>query len=103
MTTWYDLPPSGYAKGLRYNADRCDEQALRMRAEAKPWSESDIDRCERNAKRLRAMAMLCEISTAERAGEIDFFDMHSPRQTTEEEAAAVARAKALYLSTPSAA
>lgn len=94
MTMWYDLPPAKYAEGLRYSADRSDESAARRLSEAKAWSAGEADHFARQAKRLRAMARLCDKSTATRAGDVDFLDMHNPAQTREAEAAAVAAAMA---------
>lgn len=90
---WYDQPPAGYAKGLRYGADRSDECARRKREEGKPWSAYDAERFERQARRLRAMALLCERSTATRAGDVDFLGMSDPTRTREAEDAAIAQAE----------
>lgn len=93
---WYNLTPAEYAKGLRFNADRCDQQAAHHRTDGKSWSEYEAQRSERNALRLRAMAMLCDISTEPTTGKVDFFDMSNPAQSREDEAAAIARAEALF-------
>lgn len=95
MTAWYDLPPSGYARGLRYHAERSDEMATRKDAEGKPWSAGEADRVRRQARRLRAMAVLCDVSTSARAGEVDFLGMTNPSQSRTDELDAVARAEAL--------
>lgn len=94
---WYNLTPADYARGLLFNAERCDEQAAHHRSEDKPWSPHEVARCERNAARLRAMAKLCAVTDAETAGRVDFLGMSCPSQTREEEARAIARADELYL------
>jgi hypothetical protein len=106
MTLWYDLSPADYAKGLEYNAERCDQQAARLRAEpkaweaAKPWASSDANRSERNAIRLRAMAKLCNASAAARAGDVDFLGLSDPSQTRDQEHVAIATIEALVTAMP---
>lgn len=106
MTIWYDLTPAEYAKGLEYNAERCDQQAARLRAEpksweaAKPWAPSDANRSERNAIRLRAMAKLCHASEATRAGDVDFMGLSEPSQTRDQEQVAIATIEALVAAIP---
>ena len=87
---WYDLQPSDYARGLRYSADRSDECATRQMADGKPWSGYEVERFHRQARRLRAMALLCDRSTAARAGDIDFLGLMNPAQSREDEDAAIA-------------
>lgn len=88
---WYDLHPSGYAKGLRYNAERADERVKRYLAEGKPWSAQEAEKSARTARRLRAMAILCDKSTATRAGDIDFLGLHDPSLSRGDEDAAIAK------------
>lgn len=97
MAMWYDLTPANYAKGLRFNADRCDQQAEHHRNDSRAWSPYEEERAVRNARRLRAMAILCDVATVDRAGEVDFLGMQCPAQTREEEDAAVACAEALLV------
>lgn len=87
---WYDLTPADYAKGLRYGAERSDESAARRLAEGKPWSPHDAAYMRRQARRLRAMAMLCDRSTATRAGDVDFRRLNDPSVPREQEDATVA-------------
>lgn len=94
MSAWYDLSPAAYAKGLRYSADRSDETAAHHIATGKPWSSHEADRYRRQARRLRAMALLCDRSTATRAGDVDFLGMKDPSQSREAESAAIAKAEA---------
>lgn len=82
---WYDLTPASYAESLRYSAERSDESAMRHAAEGKPWSPGEADHFRRQARRLRAMALLCDRSTAARAGEIDFRRLSDPTRSREEE------------------
>lgn len=93
MTAWYDLPPPGYARGLRYHAERSDETATRIEGGGKSWSAGDADRYRRQARRLRAMALLCDASPAARAGEVDFLGMTNPSQSLVDEMDAVAKAE----------
>lgn len=95
MSAWYDLTPADYATGLRYYAERSDVQASRIGAEGKPWSADNAERSRRQAHRLRAMALLCDISTAATAGEVDFLGMTNPSQATTDETDAIAKASAL--------
>lgn len=92
---WYDLPPSEYAKSLRYGAKRCEEQAKRHAAESKPWSAHEAARSLHAARRLQAMAMLCDKSTADAAGDVDFLGMNDASQPEAEEAHAIALAEAV--------
>jgi hypothetical protein len=75
---WYDLPPADYATSLRYQAQRCDDLAVRAKAEGNPWGGANAAHCRRQARRLRAMAKLCQLATVERAGEIDFRELNHP-------------------------
>jgi hypothetical protein len=95
MSAWYDLPPSGYARGLRYHAARSDESAARKEAEGKSWSVGEAERYRRQARRLRAMALLCDASAAATAGGVDFLGMTDPSQPRDAEDAAIARAESL--------
>lgn len=87
---WYQLHPREYARGLRFNAERSEEQVQRHISEAKPWSWMEVERTKRQARRLRAMAILCDRSTAERAGQIDFQGLNSPSLPQEDEEKIVA-------------
>jgi hypothetical protein len=76
--TWADDPPKEYAKLCRSAAERSTKSASRQRAEAKPWSEGEAKYFDQQARRCRAMALLCENSKAERAGDIDFRGLDKP-------------------------
>lgn len=76
--TWADDPPKEYAKLCRFMAERSTRSAARQRAEAKPWSEGEAKYFDLQARRCRAMALLCENSKAERAGDIDFRGLDRP-------------------------
>jgi hypothetical protein len=93
--TWYNLTPAAYAEGLRYNADRQDECAKYKDTEDKPWSARDAEYNRRQARRLRAMAKICDISTEQRAGNIDFRRLHDPTIPIEEEDRVVAEIEAV--------
>lgn len=82
---WYDLPPSEYAKGLRFRADRNDESATRKEAEGKPWSTADASHFRRQARRLRAMATLCDRSNSASAGDVDFRRLSDPTLPRDDE------------------
>ncbi len=97
---WYDLAPTEYAKGLEWNATRCDEQAARHRADSKAWAPYEARRAERNANRLRAMARLCVMTTEDRAGGVDFLGMSCPSQTVAQEAVAIATVDAMAARAP---
>lgn len=75
---WYNFSPAERARAIRWNAERCDECAAHHDAEAKPWSPNDAAFWRRQARRLRAMAKLCDLSTAETAGEVDFRGLDNP-------------------------
>lgn len=90
---WYNQSPASYATALRYSAERSDRGAARRRAEGKPWSEGDAIHLERQARRLRAMALLCDRSSAARAGDVDFLGLDNPSQSREAEDAAVLKAE----------
>lgn len=87
---WYDMTPASYAEGLRLSAIGSDECAARKATEGKPWSAYDADFYRRQARRLRAMALLCDRSTAARAGEIDFRRLSDPTHSREDEDRVVA-------------
>lgn len=80
--TWYDLTPAAYAKALRYSADHSDECAARQDKSTDAWAPREAARYRRQARRLRAMALLCERSPADRAGDIDFHGLTDPSQSS---------------------
>jgi hypothetical protein len=69
---WYDMTPADYAKGLRYSARRADDDAEKYEARPESWAKFDAAYNRAQARRLRAMAMLCDMSDATRAGDVDF-------------------------------
>ena len=81
---WYYNSPKEYANWLRFGAEGSDASAARREAEGKPWSAREAELFRRQARRLRAMAMLCERSTAARAGDIDFRRLHDPTLSDDE-------------------
>lgn len=87
---WYNLTPAEYAESLRYSAERSDRSAAHLMAQGKPWSHLESAHMERQARRLRAMAALCDLSTATRAGAVDFRRLSDPTLDRETESATVA-------------
>lgn len=61
---WYNGTPKERATYLRYCADRTDEGAARIEAEAKPWSASEAASRRADAARVREQAAIYEASPA---------------------------------------
>lgn len=93
---WYDLHPTAYAVGLRYSAANSDKSAVRRLSEGRPWSPGEAEHFRLQARRLRAMALLCENSSATRAGDVDFRGLSDPTTSKEDVERIVAKTEAEF-------